>query len=252
MPSAACAWHGGRRGGGRAEDPPAAEPAATPAPEPSPAPASAPVAVAPAAAIAPTLDGADPLVFRPSARVVCRTATGSLNGCRVRVTARGKLIASGSGRGSGNAVAVRLKLTAYGRRVLGRTLGGVSARVQASTAGRSWTVKLRALNATERFVTPAGSFAPDQAEMTARGERYVARMTARLRAVRGVRCDGYSAGDTIARSNALALSRDRAKTVCAGLSGARIVGHGTSAPIARNASDAGRAKNRRVVVTVRH
>jgi hypothetical protein len=117
-----------------------------------------------------------------------------------------------------HAVAVRLRLTAYGRRVLGRTLGGVGARVQASTRGASWTVKRRALNGTERFVTPAGSFAPDQAELTPRGKRFLARMAGRLRAVKSARCDGCSAGDTIAR----------------------------------DASDAGRAKNRRVVVTVRH
>jgi outer membrane protein OmpA-like peptidoglycan-associated protein len=73
--------------------------------------------------------------------------------------------------------------------------------------------------------------------------------------VASVRCDGHDADARASSTTTLRLSLARARTMCEAL-GVRprpqLAGHGDSESIASNATTAGRAKNRRVEVTLTH
>jgi hypothetical protein len=205
-------------------------------------------------------------VFGPAGSPVrCRMASGVIGACSVRllggrrVLARGRAVASGSGAG---ALTVRLRLTRRGRARLARHLGGVRGRVAATgaTSGGTRTAhaRTRAIQAVERFITPPGAWLPDQAALSPRGRRFLHSRRARLIAVAAVRCDGYSAKVRAHAPNATRISLARAAAVCAALHprGANptptVIGHGDSRPIASNTTAAGRARNRRVEVTITH
>ena len=108
----------------------------------------------------------------------------------------------------------------------------------------------------ERFTTPPGSWVPDRAELTPAGRRFVNRLRGRVIAVAGARCDGHVAGD--GAGTGLAVSLQRARVIChrlrqLGMTGTpRLVAHGNRDPIASNRTEPGRARNRRVEVTLRH
>jgi hypothetical protein len=179
------------------------------------------------------------------AKVRCLDANGK---CRVRVLARGRVIA----RGSADHARVPLRLTRAGRALLERRFGGVRAKVVASDGSRRTRDRTRAILAVEHATTPAGSFVADSAALTATGRRFVRALRARLIGVASLRCDGYGAlpEGSAQPEFAAELSRARAAAVCG--DDARIVGHGSADPIATNALEAGRAANRRVEITVRH
>ena len=75
-------------------------------------------------------------------------------------------------------------------------------------------------------------------------------------AVASIRCDGYSAKVRADSPNARPISVARAAVVCAVLRRrgieTTVVGHGDARPITSNATAAGRARNRRVEVTITH
>ena len=107
-------------------------------------------------------------------------------------------------------------------------------------------------------MTAAGSWVPDQAKLTARGRSFVRGLRGKLIAVASLRCDGHDAdlrGTSVTTSR---LSLARAATMCDALRTLgvrprpRLAGHGSSDPIASNATRSGRAKNRRVEVTITH
>jgi hypothetical protein len=207
-----------------------------------------------------------PAVFgRTGSPARCRMPSGLIRTCTVRllhgrrVLARGRATASRPGT---RALTVRLALTRRGRAVLARRLGGVRATVAATgeTIGgtRTARARTRAILAVEHFVTPPGSWLPGQAALSTRGRRSLRSLRARLIAVAAVRCDGYSAKVRDNSPDAKRISRARAALVCAALqhrggdATPTVVGHGYSRPIASNATAAGRARNRRVEVTITH
>lgn len=222
----------------------------------------APPVVAQAAAI--RVDAPSASVFGAAGSPVrCTARTGLLRSCRVTLLSGGRVLARGRASGSdARVLTVRLRLTASGRTVLVRHLGGVRVRVTATAATsggtRSARARTRALLAVEHVVTPPGSWTPNEAALSARGRRFLQSLRTRLIAVAAVRCDGYSAKVREESINATRISVDRAAAVCAalrrfGVTGRRtVVGHGDSRSIASNTTAAGRARNRRVEVTIRH
>jgi hypothetical protein len=201
---------------------------------------------------------------RTGGRARCRMRTGRARSCAVRVLSGRRLIATGSRRSgaSRRSLVVRLRLTTAGKTLLGRRLGGVRTRLlaRAATSGgvRRARARARVILRVEHFTTPAGSWLPDQAALTARGRSFVRRLRGKLVAVASLRCDGYEADVRPRSASTSRRSLARAAAMCAALrklgvdARPRLVGHGDADPIASNATESGRAKNRRVEVTVTH
>jgi hypothetical protein len=226
---------------------PAEAPPADAPPAETPPSATAPVA---SRSVPPSLAAPRLLVFRPAVAIDCQGA----DTCRVIARRGGRALA----RGSASDSRVSMRLTAWGRRVLARQLGGASVRLHAvaTSAGerRSFTLRRRAVLGVERAVTPPGSFVRNTARLTAIGRRFATRLRTVAQSIERARCDGFAAGDTLSRTNAYEVSLERARRIC-GVLGAvptRSVGHGTLHPRVDDRTESGRAVNRRVVVTLRH
>jgi alpha-tubulin suppressor-like RCC1 family protein len=241
-----------------------APPLAPPPPPPPPPPPASPSPRAPARAVL-QLQALRLSVFGPAGSVArCRTRTGRIRACTVRLLAGGRVLAEGgAARGAGaRALTVRLRLTKFGHSLLARRLGGVAAtlRAGARTSGgrRTATARTRALLQVERFTTPPGSFLPGEAALSERGQRFLRSLRGRLVAVAGLRCEGHSAQVQEPAVSEGPLSLARADLFCRALRAigvraqATVLGHGNAEPVASNASEAGRAENRRVVITVTH
>jgi Tol biopolymer transport system component len=241
----------------QAPPPPPSPPAPLPPPPPAPSPAPSPRALMRVQALDLTVFG------RSGSESRCLMRTGRIRSCNVRLLAGRRLVAHGStsSRAARRDLLVTLRLTRFGQALLAHRLGGVHARVQArgATSGgaRRASARTRAILRVEHFTTPAGSWLPDEAALTERGTSFVRSLRGKLTAVAGLRCEGHSA-DVRADAGAASLSLDRAAAMCDALRqlgvGARprLAGHGDSEPIASNASESGRAENRRVEVTVTH
>jgi subtilisin-like proprotein convertase family protein len=247
-------------------------------PPPPPAPATTPESPAPAPASptptpeSPTTTPKSPSlrlhiarlsVFGPGATARCLLTTGRIDLCRVRLRARGHVLARGtrSAAHGANSLRVRLRLTAYGRGLLGRRLGGMRGVATATDGTRTATARTRAILAVERLTTPPGAWAPDKSALTQTGRRFLRTLRGRLIGVSSYRCEGDTASSGPASADskhALALSLARAKLVCGalrrfGATGKQsLVARAGTDPIAPNTTAAGRAKNRRVEVTLRH
>ena len=236
-------------------------PPAVPSPQPPPPAEPSPHAPAPATV---RLQALRLSVFGPTgSEARCRMRSGLIRACTVRLVRGGRVLARGDARGAREArsLTVALRLTRRGRALLAERLGGVRARLRAraltSDGTRRASARTRALMRVERFTTPPGSWLPGAAALSERGQRFLRSLRGRLVAVAALRCEGHSAplqGSAVATGP---LSRARAALFCRVLAkrvGTRptIVGRGTAEPIADNAGEAGRAKNRRVVVTVTH
>ena len=236
------------------------------------------VTVTVTAAGPPEVDGGGGVIIVPSPPQVGGVPPGptipiipgdGLRVCTVRVqTAAGAadavLIAQGNVKLKGTRrVAVKTRVTRDGARVLRNTVGGITVRVRAICRApqgevRGDVARRVAVLRVERTTTPPGSWLPDRAVLTPYGERFVRALARRLRplAVARLRCDGHTAIAPASSVDPLSLSRRRAQIVCERLRPAslsarrRIVAHGGGAPIATNATEAGRAANRRAAVTI--
>jgi len=235
------------------------------APVPAPPPAE-PAAIPPPSAAVMRLRAPRLSVFgRAGSHAGCRMRSGRIRACTVRLVAGGRVVANGSsesGGASSRSLTVTLELTGYGQTLLEGHLGGVRTmmRARAATTGGAHRAagSTRAILRREHFSTPAGAWIPERAILTARGRRFVRSLRGKLIAVDRLRCDGHDAkvrGTTVTASW---LSLARATVLCDALGELgghalqTLAGHGDSQPIASNATAAGRAKNRRVEVTVTH
>ncbi len=177
------------------------------------------------------------------------------------VVARGLARAPAGGRGQ---MVIRVGIQPKGEQLLSKQIGGVIVDVRAvcrtaSNEVRAGVKSARAVLAIERVVTTPGSWVPDQPILTPLGQSFVDDLRKRMVAIVGMRCDGYTATWPPSPADPMTLSSARAQQVCAQLRRAggftatpRIVPHGLSNPIATNATEEGRAVNRRVVVTFVH
>jgi hypothetical protein len=230
----------------------------------APATAAITVAARPAPPAVMRVRAASVSVFgHAGSRARCRMRSGAIRACTVKLLRRGRVLARGRAVASGpraRALTVRVKLTRRGRALLAHHLGGVHARVKATAAtsgGRRLArARTRAILAVEHFVTPPGSWLPNQSALSPRGRHFLRSRRARLIAVAAVRCDGYSAKVRAESPNAQRISVGRAVAACAALKhrGVRtiVVGHGVARQIASNRTAAGRARNRRVEITITH
>ena len=159
---------------------------------------------------------------------------------------------------------IKLNVAPKGEQLLERSFGGVLVDVRAvcrTASGETVNgVKgARAVLAIERVVTTPGSWEPDLAVLTGIGQSFVATLAKRMLLIEGIRCDGYTATWPPSPVVPMVLAQQRAQLVCAQLKRAggfkatpRLVPHGNANPIATNETEAGRAENRRVVVTFVH
>ncbi len=177
------------------------------------------------------------------------------------VVARGLARAPAGGRGQ---MVIRVGIQPRGEQLLSKQIGGVVVDVRAvcrtaSNEVRAGVKSARAVLAIERVVTTPGSWVPDQPILTPVGQSFVDDLRKRMVAIVGIRCDGHTATWPLSPADPMTLSSARARLVCAELqrtggftANPSIVPHGLSDPIATNATEAGRAANRRVVVTFVH
>ena len=237
------------------------------------APATVTITVTPAAP--PNPGGGSEIVINPGGGGTVPLPGGvapPLRVCRIRVdvsvrehrVVRRVVLATGSVRTGGRRrAAVRITANPRGLQRLRNSVGGlpVTLRVICRTANGAVIGRAErrlALLRIAHTVTPPGSWVPDQAILTAGGERFVEALRRRLRRlnVSRLRCDGHTASVPGSRVDPVSLSRRRAQLVCGRLRQSslrarpQIVAHGLSEPIATNASEAGRAANRRVEITI--
>ncbi len=232
-------------------------------PPPTPAPPPSATPSRPASAVMRLRVLGVSVLGRTGARARCVMRTGRVRSCNVRLLRGRRLVARGRAAGApATRRTVELRLTRYGRALLTRRLGGVRVRARATgatSAGlRHARARSRALLAVEHATTPPGAWQPDRAALTARGRRFLRRIRGRLIAVSALRCHGYTAKLHAGGRGGLTLSRRRAARTCAVLARDRghvarkVFGHGDARPIAANRTAAGRARNRRVEITIVH
>jgi YVTN family beta-propeller protein len=200
----------------------------------------------------------------------CRASAGALRSCRIEALPRGagstRMPPLATGRATRAAGALSLKvtlqLTDAGRRALAGALGGVRVTLRAVGAtGRSGTLRteraLRLLAPTHHLAPPGAMFVADSTKLTPAGQRFLAGVRARARYVGSVRCTGHTAAIPDGPGGS-ALSLARARVACHLLRGLgpharhETVGVGNRRPRASNDTDAGRARNRYVELTITH
>ena len=194
-----------------------------------------------------------------TAQVGCRIPGARVTSCTVKayVTVAGKKVLIGTGRTTGDGgsrLAVDVKLNARGRKLVNRA-GGVKASF--SLDARAGDAKLGAkvtarMLPSKTLVVPASSFfAIGSGELNDAGSRYLRGIVNQLDGVKALTCIGYTdaTGDSVSNWR---LGKARAESVCGVLrklgvkAKLKIVSAGEAGPRASNATELGRALNRRV------
>jgi outer membrane protein OmpA-like peptidoglycan-associated protein len=188
----------------------------------------------------------------------------TLGACAVNLYRGATLAGRGRAAGHGAAVNVLARLNQAGRGLVGGSLRDVPLTVRAvGDTGLGPHPSARAVTAavlrTQRVTTPPGTFRASSGEVTRKGRRLLAALGHRIGDARTVRCIGYTAD--LGRSPtavAKALGLARAKLACGVLKRAGVKAtlltstRATRDPIAPNGTKAGRDKNRRVLIVIRH
>lgn len=196
----------------------------------------------------------------------CSLSTGRTSACVVTVYARvdGRRVAVGSAErrtkvDPGRRLGVAVPLDGLGR-ALARRPGGV--RLQLRAAVRQAEVgTVRRTTATTRVQARRVELAPvhfgaDRASVRRADRAYLLQVRSRLRGVLAVICVGFTdARGSRAHNRGLALRR--ARSACAALVGHRsvatvAVARGEARPAHSNATEHGRARNRRAEITLRY
>jgi outer membrane protein OmpA-like peptidoglycan-associated protein len=157
-------------------------------------------------------------------------------------------------------LAVHVKLNKTGRALLRRSPGGVPVRVQITgkpVSGADLHVTANTRLVEHRSSVTAARFAINRAQLTPATQRSLRALATQLGSASSVRCAGYTqTADSRAPASLRALGLRRAKAVCAFLRAhgvrARLstASYGATHPRASNATAAGRARNRRVVLSI--
>lgn len=211
-----------------------------------------------------------PVAEAAADEIIAKMEDEQLESCLVQLTSRGPdrlVVARGLARaraGGQGQMVVRLGVQPKGQRLLASQFGGAVVDVRAAcrtTANkpRSGVRTARVVLAIEHVVTTPGSWIPDLPLLTPAGQRFVDRLSKRMVAIERIRCDGYTATWLPSPADPMALSLARAQLVCGQLQRSgrfaakpRLVPHGRSDPVATNATEEGRAANRRVEITFVH
>ncbi len=192
--------------------------------------------------------------------VGCALNAGSVHTCTVNAYWHDQRIGSGTARvarAGALSTAVTVMLTAKGRALLARAIGGLPIALWASATpfhqAQLPAGVLTVAYAPFEFVLPDVLFASASSQLTSRASAIVSQMAAELRGARSIRCEGDT-DDLGGAAYNLELGMQRARTVCDALrdhgvhADFSLVSFGPSRPVASNATAAGRRLNRRVVV----
>lgn len=219
-----------------------------------------------------TIDvGAKLAVKSDDLTVGCRVAGVTIARCEVDVYAdlparAAKKVKIGTGTFKTNAatrkVDIKLKLNATGKRLVNR-LGGVRVSLDMTAWPKGGGPKLKARGSSQLLPTrvkvapQSGIFTDQSAALTAAARAWVRTTAKQLGSARAVRCVGHTArsGSGAPEANRR-LGLARAKAICGALKRAGVkvktstATVGGTRPRASNRTAAGRAKNRRVELTV--
>ncbi len=191
----------------------------------------------------------------------CTLSAGTMTSCAISVSApNGSVIATGSASDPSGSPILAVTVTVNAKGVkLAEPAGGVKGTVHALITPETGPV-LKAKTSLvltrlhqQLLLHSDVYFAFNSSKVSARGVKALDKVARQISGAKLVECDGYT--DSVGSvSYNLALGRSRAKAVCAIL-GAHVqhtksVSFGESHPVASNATAAGRAKNRRVVVKI--
>jgi outer membrane protein OmpA-like peptidoglycan-associated protein len=205
-----------------------------------------------------------PVVLKAAATTLtatCAVTIGTARRCSVTARAGSTVVASGTTilKAPAARVVVRLTVNAAGRKAVARKGGRVDLVVTALVTPTSGPVLAATTASTliAKTVTITLSadvlFSSGSAVLTTAAKATIASLGRHLKGSRAARCDGHTDSDGSAAAN-LDLGKRRAAAVCSIL--ARYVRKtttrtfGESRPIASNATAKGKARNRRVEITV--
>jgi outer membrane protein OmpA-like peptidoglycan-associated protein len=201
--------------------------------------------------------------------MIARMKNRMLKSCTITLSARGSqktLLArglAGAPPGGKGQLVVRVGLVPKGEQVLSKLVGGaiVDVRAVCRTTSNKTGERIKTARAVlqlEHTTTPSGSWVPDKAILTPAGQRFLKSLAKRMATATRIRCDGHTAAWAASPVDATALACGRARLVCARLRRKGVVveislvSHGNASPIATNTTEAGRAINRRVGVSIVH
>jgi outer membrane protein OmpA-like peptidoglycan-associated protein len=150
-----------------------------------------------------------------------------------------------------------------GEKVLSNLVGGAVVDVHAvcRTTSNKTGQKVKTARAVlqiEHTTIPPGSWVPDKPVLTPAGQRFLKSLAKRMVTATRIRRDGHTAEWAPSPVDPTALSRARARLVCARLRRKgiaveiSIVPHGNASPITTNRTAAGQAVNRRVGIRIVH
>jgi outer membrane protein OmpA-like peptidoglycan-associated protein len=246
--------------------------AAPPAPAPVATPAPAPKFTATVEDKQTQSGAATVTVERKSVQVGCQMTGVALAACKVdiyaNVDADGKVLASGrvlvgtgivEADGKTNKLAVRVVLNAKGRELLRRNPQGLDVSVAITgtpVSGAPIKTTGNARLVAKRSRVLVGGFAVNSPKLTAAAKRELRKLAEKLAGGATVKVVGHTDGSSDSARYLQRLGRARANTVKAFLAanGAKatytVITRGAQAPRATNATKAGRALNRRVVLQI--